>query len=133
MKSKTVAGLLMCFGAVACGPLPPLDEATLSSSSLNELCQAYAYGQLNTALAPRGGQAMNELILRKEITTKQLQDIKAGTIRTGMPEHIAICSWGPYTDINSSGGIYGTFNQIVIGDKGEYIYTSNGRVESWQQ
>jgi hypothetical protein len=111
-----------------------MSEATLKSKSLLDLCQTYAsHRDSGDYGAPVAVQIQNELIRRKKLTGAQLADIKTHTIRTGMPEHIAICSWGPFSDVNQYGGIYGAHNQFVIGDYGTYIYTENGRVTSWQQ
>jgi len=75
----------------------------------------------------------NELISRKALSKRDVKDIEAGTIRTGMREHVAVCSWGPVIDVNRSGGIYGKSAQFVVDDFGPYFYSDNGLITSWQQ
>lgn len=93
----------------------------------NEYTSANYYGQPAFAEA-----VMGEMDRRKMLTSRNKQDMLDHTIRTGMPHWLGVCVWGPYSDVNRSGGAYGSFDQYVLVD-GTYFYTRNGRVESWQQ
>ncbi|WP_143521013.1 hypothetical protein [Puniceibacterium antarcticum] len=90
-----------------------------------ELCQLHSSAEGNSPY-------LAELVKRGALTNQELEDISSETIRTGMKTYVAVCSWGPYESINSSGGIYGDTEQIVI-SLSQYIYTENGRVTQWQQ
>jgi hypothetical protein len=125
----TLAALPLCTFLSACA-LPELSAEQAAAMSNNQLCQAYShaekYGHPN-----RLSSALRELKKRGAISDRDYKDIRAHRIRTGMKEHIAICSWGPYEDINSTTMRGYQSRQIVI-DLGTYIYTENGRVYAWQ-
>lgn len=139
-----LAPLAMISMLTSCGvstPALPTQEE-LSRSSLVELCDMYSYHKAVSQADSYGAWSVpfiplyyNELVRRRALTGQNVADIKAHVIRTGMKDYVAICSWGPTSDINSSGGVNGSFVQYVMGGYGlgEYIYARNGRIVSWQK
>lgn len=107
------------------------DPEDYSDLSDLELCQHYAVTK-SRLTKPWTKAAMDELIRRKAVTEAEIADISKEVIRIGMREHAAVCSWGPYKDVNTSVGSWGRHRQYVMGDFGPYVYTENGRVTSWQ-
>lgn len=130
MKRSGCLLFACALSVAACGVPIPDAEALRGMSDLH-LCQQYALGRsLNAGefqLAIR-----TELDRRGAVSPAQWDDIVGQRIRTNMPEHVAVCSWGPYQSINTTAGSFGRHNQIVFGDFGPYVYTENGRVRSWQ-
>jgi hypothetical protein len=61
--------------------------------------------------------------------------IKKQKIKIGMSKNQVRLSWGVPDDTNDSGGSWGTYDQWVYGDPiygAQYVYFSNGKLESWQ-
>lgn len=126
---KAIATALLSALAAGC-TIPEYDAVTLSSMDNLALCQAYS---ANQRVSPeRSQQAMNELVSRKALSQKDIDDIQDGVIRTGMRDYVAICSWGPYKDVNRTTTRYGTSSQFVIDTFGPYIYAEDGRISAWQ-
>lgn len=99
--------------------------------TLDVLCNQYTRAKLMREDVFAAAM-MREIEARGKMTTALRRDMETQTIRTGMPAWQAVCVWGPVDDLNSSGGVYGSFDQYVL-STGGYFYTRNGRVESWQQ
>jgi len=95
-----------------------------------QLCQSYARAKL-TNNANVLGVAKTELIRRKAVSNQDLEDMAQGVIREGMKEHVAICSWGPYRDVNTTVVAGSRSKQFVI-SLSKYVYTRDGRVYAWQ-
>lgn len=72
---------------------------------------------------------------------EEIRDILNRIIWTGMTKEQAVLSWGRPSSINSSGGIYGSYEQWVykkyygrmLGSTYKYLYFENGKLTSWQQ
>ncbi|MDZ4136681.1 MAG: hypothetical protein U1D06_13985 [Paracoccaceae bacterium] len=122
---------VLTVAACAVTPQPPPSDAALRKASNVELCQTYARAKSPYAPAWQAA-ARNELIRRGAVTKQDQADWSKGLVRIGMAEHIAVCSWGPYVDVNSTTGSWGTHRQYVIGQFGPYVYTENGVVTSFQ-
>lgn len=56
---------------------------------------------------------------------------KKEVIRMGMNECTLYASWGEPDRVNNSVGRWGVHKQHVY-DRGQYVYTENGRITSWQ-
>lgn len=118
-----IAGLASCS-------VPDLSAEQAQKMTNLQLCQTYS-----VARTYNNSQHMNrakwELKRRGALSDRDISDITSQTIRTGMKEHVAVCSWGPYEDINTT--VVGSHEskQFVI-DLGTYFYTRNGRVYAWQ-
>ena len=97
-----------------------------------DLCQTMAWARTVNDWQ-RINRSRTELIRRGAVSKRDLADIDAKEIRTGMRDYVAVCAWGPFSDINRSGGSYGSFDQYVMYPMGTYVYTRNGKVDSWQQ
>jgi hypothetical protein len=109
---------------------PELTAEQAARMSNNQLCQTYSFARrLNDA--QRMNRAKTELRNRGELSENELQDIYKYRLRDGMKEHIAICSWGPYQDINTT-NVRGQQSKQIVIDLDTYIYTENGRVYAWQ-
>lgn len=124
--------LLIVAAIPACAVTPPpVNQVQISRASNLTLCQTYA--QAKSPYAPEWQAAVRaELSKRGAITSRDQADWNKGFVRIGMAEHIAICSWGPYIDVNTTTGSWGTDKQFVIGQFGPYIYTRNGKVTAFQ-
>jgi hypothetical protein len=97
-----------------------------------QVCQAYAMARAgfmpNVMI-----DAETELRRRKAITPEELQLVMDQRIKVGTREHIAVCAWGPYVDVNSTTGSWGTSKQYVMGQLGPYVYVRGGKVTAFQQ
>jgi hypothetical protein len=112
--------------------LPPLDPAAVSRASNLELCQTVAQGrQLNSADWIATARA--ELVRRGAMTDEELVDVNRQRVRIGQREHIAVCAWGPYIDVNETVGRGFRQRQFVMGQFGPYVYTDGRRVTGFQQ
>lgn len=115
---------------VACGPPPDLKKSQVSRMSDTQLCQTYAaargWGNTQHKLAAR-----QELKARGAVTEQELKDISERVIRNGMREHIAVCAWGPYTEVNTT-QVSGLSSRQFVLPLNRYFYTRNGLVYAWQ-
>jgi len=105
-------------------------EELRTENSFN-LCNAYAYSKSEKAKA--------ELKRRNAIPDDEWSVIEQKKIRMGMSELGLVCSWGKpslYGTINKTVTRYGERKQWVYRScsscKGQYVYTENGKVTSWQ-
>jgi hypothetical protein len=140
MKHAAIA-LITFLSACAVQDFQPPSAEDLSKMSNLQLCDMYSYTRYSKYRRDRSFESVaaaayySELLRRGALTERDKRDIKEKTIRVGMKDYVSICSWGSFTEINSSGGLSGDFNQYVINEyygTGGYIYTRNGRVVSWQ-
>ncbi|NKX40356.1 hypothetical protein HGG71_02610 [Rhodobacteraceae bacterium R_SAG2] len=109
---------------------PELSQEAAASMTNIQLCQTYAYAKSFND-AQRLNRVKHELKQRGAVTEQDLSDMAKGVIRTGMKEHVAVCSWGPYRDINTT--VVGSYEskQFVLPNY-SFFYTRNGRVYAWQ-
>ncbi|MBW2105994.1 MAG: hypothetical protein JRI26_08230 [Deltaproteobacteria bacterium] len=115
-----------CAGSPArIGMMSP--EEVQAENSYN-LCNAYAFSKSENAKA--------ELIRRNAIPDDEWPVIEQKKIRMGMSELGLVCSWGYPSTINKTVTRYGERKQWVYRScsscKGQYVYTENGKVTSWQ-
>jgi len=127
-----IAAVMSLATVAACAaPTPPVNQGQISRASNVTLCQTYA--QAKSPYAPEWQAAVrNELNKRGAVTKRDKADWDKGLVRVGMAEHIAVCSWGPYLDVNTTTGAWGTDKQYVFGQFGPYVYTRNGKVTAFQ-
>lgn len=124
--SVALAGLAI---TTACS-VPELTREDAAAMDNLQLCQTYANAKgFNNAQWLN--RAKHELKRRGAVTERDLSDMAKGVIRTGMKEHVAVCSWGPYKDINTT--VVGSYEskQFVLPNY-SFFYTRNGRVYAWQ-
>lgn len=119
------------IGLVAVSACATPDAATMQAATPLQLCQTYAMAK-NTYAPDWLNASIDELKRRGSLSKQELSDISRQRMRTGMSEHAAVCSWGPYVDVNTTTGSWGVHRQYVMGQFGPYVYTENGRVTSWQ-
>jgi hypothetical protein len=125
------AGLIAAAAALAGCTLPPLDPGAVSRASDLQLCQTLAQGrQVNNADWIRA--AREELQRRGSLTADELVDVNRLRVRIGQREHIAVCAWGPYLDINETVVPGVRSRQFVMFDR-TYVYTDGRRVTAFQQ
>lgn len=122
---------LMAVSACAMPEATPPSEAVMRKASNVELCQAYAISK-NPYSAAVQAAVRRELARRGSVSKQDQADWNKGFVRIGMSEHVAVCSWGPYFDVNTTTGAWGVHRQYVMGQFGPYVYTENGRVTSFQ-
>lgn len=128
MKALAIIATVLVTGCASNAPINVMwaDEATVKSQTDLDLCRSYALMIGKTRDNSIVGQELQRR-LQSEWST-----IKARHIQIGMSEAALVCSWGRPDRINTSTGSWGTKKQWVYGT-GQYVYTSNGRITSWQQ
>ena len=94
----------------------------IQKNDFMEVCFAYTFHQTETIA--------NELV-RRGISERDLPNIATRSVRIGMSERAAVCSWGRYERVNTTTTANGTRKQFVYGS-GRYLYTTNGRVTAFQ-
>lgn len=107
----------------------------LKSMPKNEFCAAYGKGIREGEVEGIGALSDIMKLLKKELTRRKikLDDslVRKGHIKLGISECQLYASWGLPEDQNQSVGRWGVHTQHVYG-LGNYVYTENGRVTSWQ-
>jgi hypothetical protein len=96
------------------------------------LCQNYSLARTNGFASSRQA-ILAEIDRRQLLSEDERQRVLRGQMRIGMSELAAVCSWGPYYDVNTTTTSAGTNKQIVMGQFGPYVYTENGRVTAFQR
>jgi len=109
----------------------------LKSMSKEAFCVAYGNalrGKLVEKLGYLPESEMLSLVKREAVRRKQKFNdalVRKGLIKIGNSECQLYASWGIPVDQNQSVGSWGVHTQHVYGS-GNYVYTENGRVTSWQ-
>ncbi|WP_322889305.1 MULTISPECIES: hypothetical protein [unclassified Yoonia] len=117
---------------IACGPPPPPTATMLMRQSPIALCQSYSAARANNWAS--GRQAVLAEIERRQLfSAEEMQMILRGPLKIGASELVAICSWGPYFDVNTTTTSSGVNKQYVMGQFGPYVYTQNGLVTALQR
>ncbi|MCK4623019.1 MAG: hypothetical protein KAT62_12485 [Desulfuromonadales bacterium] len=105
-----------------------MSPGELRYESPENLCNAYNFNQKDTI--------EQELRRRNIFTTTEWVSITQNKVQLGMSELALICSWGLPSSINETVGSWGVHKQFVYRAcdtcQGQYIYTENGKVTSWQ-
>lgn len=76
-------------------------------------------------------EIQQEIQSRDFFTTEELDLINTKKIKIGVREEVLHCSWGKPKDVNKTVGTWGIRKQYVYGG-GQYVYTRDGVIESWQ-
>jgi hypothetical protein len=84
-----------------------------------QLGEGKALENIFIAEAKRRNLNVDRVVVKKEI------------IRIGLNECTLYASWGEPDKVNNSVGRWGVHKQHVYG-RGQYVYTENGRITSWQ-
>jgi hypothetical protein len=125
------AGLIAALAVLAGCTMPPLDPGAVSRASDLQLCQTLAQGrQVNNADWIRATR--EELQRRGALTADELADVNRLRVRIGQREHVAVCAWGPYIDVNETVTTNTRSRQFVMFDR-TYVYTDGRRVTAFQQ
>lgn len=127
-----VAALAAIAATAGCAVTPPpVDQAAIRRADNVKLCQTYS--QAKSPYLPDWQKAVrDELSRRGAVSKRDGADWQKGLVRIGMAEHIAVCSWGPYVDVNTTTGSWGVDKQYLFGLFGPYVYTRNGVVTAFQ-
>lgn len=125
--------LSACLGAAAaaCGTLPYTDDM-IAAWDDTRLCIEYGDVLRGTTLRGEGRQKVIDAVWSRRLADVDSDElIRQRKIRLGISECTLHASWGRATRENRSVGSWGVRIQHVYGSR-NYVYTRNGRVESWQ-
>ena len=128
MKHLTPFSVIITLsGLYGCATMTPEKAASWDTQMLCDtlsLSKGYANNP-NTEII------FTELESRNQFSSQELEAINNGSIFLGMSQNAMYCSWGKPQVENSTVGAWGVKIQHVY-PNGNYVYTSNGVVDSWQ-
>ncbi len=124
------AGLIVAAAMLAGCAIPPLSPEDAAAATDLQLCQTYSAAR-EIGATQQSDPALAEL-RRRGLSAREMADIEGQVVRTGQREHVAICAWGPYWDVNETVVVGSRSRQFVLGDFGPYVYTDGRLVTGWQ-
>ncbi len=109
--------------------------AVLLKLSKNDFCVVFGKS-LRGERSVVGNSKVVAALMETEANRRELSLdsnlIRSKTLRMGISECELYASWGHPSSRNRTVGSWGVHIQHVYGDFGNYVYTENGRVTSWQ-
>lgn len=123
MRKLIIAAMVAGTSVCVASPWDPIERLP-DSMSLEEVYQE--------GLRQHRADLHRQVDICKGLSKWEKKLVKNGEITLGMSEKALVCSWGKADHINKSVGPWGVHKQWVYGN-GQYVYTENGKVTSWQQ